>query len=158
MKETENKEGQHVQFSSKELLEFSMLVQLCPSDSLKWTKFELNDPIIKHQNLRKLLVNKHYFPPYIIAFLFSPISQPRRASMSNGQNRFATHYFQTRQKLSAITQIVLFVATKRKLLRKLRRISTSLNIQLLYMSLYPNVQEKIQREINFVINNDRLPI
>ena len=58
MKETENKEGQHAQFSPKELLD---------------------------------LVNKHYFPPYINAFLFSPIYQPRRASIQNGQNRFANY-------------------------------------------------------------------
>ena len=35
--------------------------------------------------------------------------------------------------------------------------SSSLTWFLLYMVLYPDIQEKVQREINFVVNNDRLP-
>ena len=35
--------------------------------------------------------------------------------------------------------------------------STSLTWFLLYMALYPAVQEKVQREMNSVVNNDRLP-
>ena len=35
--------------------------------------------------------------------------------------------------------------------------STSLTWFLLYMALHPDIQEKVQREINSVINNDRLP-
>ena len=35
--------------------------------------------------------------------------------------------------------------------------SSSLTWFLLYMVLYPDIQEKVQREIDFVVNNDRLP-
>ena len=35
--------------------------------------------------------------------------------------------------------------------------SSTLTWFLLHMVLYPDIQEKVQREINFVVNNDRLP-
>ena len=131
IEEIDSKEGQP--FPPRDILESSMVVQLW--DWLTSKKLQLNDPMIKQLSqfseiivkLVKLLCSLHYTS----AFLFSHIYR-RRATWKYGvPNVSETHYFQkhtslkkrhTRQELSAISPIVLFPATKKKLLRKLTKI------------------------------------